>query len=58
MTVFANTTKQVDGKKSVPFYRHYESTQDLIYLIDRCKALTTYVKHYDLQEELDKMIKQ
>ena len=58
--VLNKTTKQVDGKKSKPFYRYQDEPNmaALYALIDACKSLVAYFKKSNLQSKLSKTLKQ
>ena len=58
--VLNKTTKQVDGKKSKPFYRYLDEPNmaALYTLIDACKSLVAYFKKSNLQSRLSKTLKQ
>ncbi|GBG73530.1 hypothetical protein CBR_g16873 [Chara braunii] len=58
MTVFNKTTATTDGVRSAPFYRYHEFAPHLFEMIDNCKELVRYFKQANLQNTLNKTLKQ
>ncbi|OAE22810.1 hypothetical protein AXG93_496s1050 [Marchantia polymorpha subsp. ruderalis] len=57
-TIIDKRTRMIEGKKSAPFYEFYHLALELFDTIDQVKALVTYVKQANLQDEIAKTLKQ
>ncbi|GBG61612.1 hypothetical protein CBR_g22409 [Chara braunii] len=57
-TVFNKTTTTTDGVRSAPFYKYHKYAPHLFEMIDNCKKLVRYFKQANLQNCLNKTLKQ
>ncbi|BBN19838.1 hypothetical protein Mp_8g14090 [Marchantia polymorpha subsp. ruderalis] len=57
-TIMDKRIRMVEGKKSAPLYELYHLALELFETIDQVKALVTYVKQANLQDEIAKTLKQ